>query len=111
MNVCHIALLALALLIGGCSVSAAPVATESAACSMAQHFVKKQLKAPATATFAPCQPPDTVVTRQERLWRVRSYVDAQNGFGAMLRNDYTTTLIYYPATDTWTLVDSALLAR
>lgn len=75
------------------------------ACSMAQTFVKKQLKAPATARFAPCRQPDTVVTKTGQLWHVRSYVDAQNGFGAMLRNEYNASLSYHPASQSWTLVD------
>lgn len=87
------------------------VASDSDACYMAQKFVKEQLKSPSTAEFAPCREPDTVVTRTERLWMVRSWVDAENSFGANLRNDFTAKLIHYPATDTWTLVDSSLVSR
>lgn len=84
------------------------VADASDACYMAQTFVKKELKAPSTAKFAPCREPDTVVTQTNRIWHVRSWVDAENGFGATLRNSYSADLIYYPATDTWTLSDLSL---
>jgi hypothetical protein len=78
-------------------------ATASDACYMAQKFVKSDLKAPTTASFAPCIAPHTLVTQTKRIWHVRSYVDAQNGFGAMLRNHFRADLIFYPATDSWTL--------
>jgi hypothetical protein len=83
-------------------------ADASDACWMAQEFVSEELKAPSTAKFAPCREPETVVTQINRLWRVNSWVDAENGFGATLRNRYTADLIYYPSTDTWTLRDLSL---
>lgn len=89
----------------------ANTASDFDACWMAQKFVEEQLKSPYTATFAPCRTPDTVVTTKERIWIVRSYVDAQNGFGAMLRTDYAVEMIYYPSTDKWALVDSSLASR
>lgn len=77
----------------------------SDACFMAQKFVKEQLKAPATAQFPIWTEENCQVTQRNRIWVVRSYVDAENGFGALLRNDYTAELIYYPATDSWTLTN------
>lgn len=84
------------------------VADDFDACWMAQKFVKEQLKAPSTATFAPCRQPDTVVNQTERIWHVRSWVDAENSFGALLRNNFNVDLIYYPSTDSWTLVDLSM---
>lgn len=84
-------------------VSLSDAATTSDACYMAQKFVKDELKAPATSTFAPCSEPDSLVTQNGTEWTVRSWVDAQNGFGAMLRTDFTAQLTYRPATRTWTL--------
>ena len=81
------------------------IASDFDACWMAQKFVKGQLKAPSTAKFAPCGEPDTVVTRIERAWIVRSWVDAENSFGANLRNNFTAKLFYYPSSDSWTLVE------
>lgn len=85
-------------------VDATATANRSDACFMAQKFAKDELKAPSTAKFASCAAPDTTVTQTERIWNVRSFVDAQNSFGAQLRNRFTAKLIYYPAKDTWTLV-------
>ena len=46
-----------------------------------------QLKSPASAQF----PVDTIsiVGDDERGYRVSGFVDSQNGYGAMIRNDFT----------------------
>lgn len=55
--------------------------------------VKMRLKAPSSAKFAPYG--DLNITRpDEKTWRVFGWVDAQNGFGAMIRNHYTCTITY-----------------
>lgn len=52
-------------------------------------FVKQRLKAPSTADF----PYGELVTdKGNGIYFMNSYVDAQNGFGAMLRNYYTCEL-------------------
>lgn len=58
--------------------------------SNAQFFVKQALKAPATAKF-----PGVILSRdQYKIWKdhnlvtVKSYVDAQNSFGALIRSTY-----------------------
>src|SRR5687768_1316046 len=84
---------------------------ESAACAMSQQFVRQKLKAPATATFPAWSDDACVVTHRNHIWVVRSYVDAQNDFGAMLRTPYTVEMIYSPSRDTWTLADIAIAAR
>lgn len=78
------------------------------ACSISQTFVKRQLKAPSSAKFPLWTEENCKVTQRERVWVVRSYVDAQNSFGAMLRNDYVAEMIYYPAKDSWELVSLVL---
>lgn len=79
------------------------------ACWMAQKFVLDQLKAPATANFAACRQPDSVVTGSGRVWKVESWVDAQNGFGAQLRTNFTVKLVYDPDTEKWRLTSLAML--
>lgn len=73
----------------------------STAYVMSQEFVKRQLRAPSTAKF-PFWPDDY---RSQALgecrYLVNSFVDAQNGFGAMLRSYYRVTLIYDPSDETW----------
>ena len=57
------------------------------ACYMAQTFVEKRLKAPSSAKFENCY--DAVIYYNEnKTYEVYSYVDAQNGFGAMIRTEY-----------------------
>jgi hypothetical protein len=54
-------------------------------------FVKNALKAPATAEFAP-QSASKVETVGKDIYKITSYVDAQNSFGAKIRNYYTIVL-------------------
>ena len=56
----------------------------------AQQFVLQGLKAPSTAKF-PALPYDTS-TDDSDLYRVISYVDSQNSFGAMVRSDWSVTM-------------------
>jgi len=49
--------------------------------------VTEQLKAPATAEFAALE--DVEVTEKSAGYTLRGDVDAQNGFGALIRNSYT----------------------
>lgn len=51
----------------------------------AQNVVKSVLKAPSTAKFSTL---DTDVWKDDGLVTVRSYVDAENSFGAMMRSEY-----------------------
>lgn len=60
---------------------------------ISQDYVKKNLKAPSTAkfpfldyTFSDPDPDNTII--------IKSYVDAQNSFGAKLRNDYYVKVRY-----------------
>jgi len=66
--------------------------TRFSARSHAQTFVKRHLKAPATAEF-PWSPDEySIVSLGDGRWKVSSYVDAQNGFGAMVRSRWDVTL-------------------
>lgn len=70
---------------------------------MCHEFLKDRLKSPATANFQPVR--DSDISRVQDSWRVRSYVDSQNGFGAMLRTTYTCQVTYQPGTKKWRLDD------
>lgn len=63
------------------------------AMSAAESFAKDRLKAPATARFS-----SNSDFRTEMLscgtWRVASYVDAHNSFGAAIRTYYVTVMNY-----------------
>lgn len=69
---------------------------------MAKEFVEKSLKAPSTAKF---QSTYDFAASQEKNgnWKVYGYVDAQNSFGAMLRNKFLVTM--KKKGDQWFLVD------
>lgn len=66
---------------------------------MSQEIVKQYLKAPSTAKFASYA--GSIVTQEGNLFYVTSYVDAQNSFGAMLRNRYMWWGYYDKGTKTW----------
>lgn len=75
---------------------------------MAQIFIRRQLKAPSTAKFPPCS--DMNITHTGNTWFVRSYVDAQNSFGAMLRNGFLVEMDYRPIEDKWYPLDVQILS-
>lgn len=60
--------------------------SEAAAWTACERFVSEQLKAPSTAEFSGF---DTQISDLGNgRYVVRGYVDAENSFGAMIRNDY-----------------------
>ena len=77
---------------GGSSSSSTPRIEGSKAFVIAQNYVEIALKAPSTADF-----PTFDYTAQNLgngKWKVVSYVDAQNSFGAQIRNDWSVVLIH-----------------
>jgi hypothetical protein len=73
------------------------------ACIMAEVFVEKNLKSPSTAKFPACST-QKINYKGNQTYYVHSYVDSQNGFGAMIRTRYSVELkdaMY----DMWNLVD------
>lgn len=61
---------------------------------MAKEFVKKELKSPSTASF-PSFDERNVNKLGSNFYEVTGYVDAQNGFGATLRNNFYCTIMLY----------------
>lgn len=90
----------------------APIDTidRSDACFMSQKFVKQNLKAPATAEFPDWTADNCNASANGDTWRVRSFVDSQNGFGAMIRSDYGVEMRYNADKDTWTLLDIMIVS-
>lgn len=73
--------------------------------SMAQSFVKDRLRSPSTAKF-PWSSEDYSVAvdkKDKNLYLVQSYVDAQNSFGATIRNRYFVLMRYNPTREVWNL--------
>lgn len=85
-------------------------ADRSDACFISQKFVKQNLKAPSTAEFPMWTEENCKATPNGDVWKVRSYVDAQNGFGAMIRSDYGVEMRYHPDADNWTLLDILIVS-
>lgn len=73
---------------------------------MSEEFIKKQLKAPATADF-PGGSDGRVKYLGDSIFYIDSYVDAQNSFGANLRSNYSGK-VKYMGSDQWTNVDLIL---
>ena len=71
---------------------------------MAEHFVEQRLKSPSTAKFGPYREMVITPTGGDCEFTVSSYVDAQNSFGAMMRNSFTAVVRYMPDTNKWQLV-------
>ena len=68
-----------------------------------KDFVKDKLKSPSSADFPWVAASNVVTSLGNNRFRARSYVDAQNSFGAMLRSQYDCTVEYVPATKSWRL--------
>ena len=76
-----------------------PVAPERQATVMAESFVSQHLHCPATASY----PLNAEASRTPDGWRVSSYVDSQNRFGATVRSHWTADMRQQG--ETWTLVN------
>lgn len=79
---------------GGSDTDAGSEVDETTAEVMCQQFVKERLKAPSTAEFPSGEDGAavTVMSEDPLEYRVQSHVDAENSFGAAIRNDYTCTI-------------------
>lgn len=65
-----------------------------------QDPVRERLVAPTTARF-PSQREAAISTTDNCIFRIRSYLDSQNRFGAMIRTYYETEIQHFPARETW----------
>ena len=75
------------------------------ACGWCQVEVKGELKAPASAKFPSCNRA-SIHKVAESVYEVKSYVDAQNSFGAMVRTGYVCQ-VKYQGDHLWTLQNLA----
>lgn len=66
-----------------------------------RNEVKSHLKAPATAQFTG----EKITQLDNNQSRVDGAVDAQNGFGALVRSHYTCTAVPYQ-NESWTVVEA-----
>lgn len=71
-----------------------------------QDDVKNQLKAPSTAKLSSYG--NSTVKKhptEPSTYVVRGYVDAENSFGAMLRQNYIATVVFFPNGGTYLTLD------
>lgn len=95
--------------LSGSSGLSGPEHSEVGAWNACETFVERRLKAPATADF-PCCYDDFVTHEGGGIYRAESYVDAENAFGAEIRNDFTCT-VEYRSGGSWRLQDIAITGR
>lgn len=86
------------------STPSSPMADAGMACIMAEKLITPQLKSPSSAKYdyAHCK---ANAMRVGDTWTIRSYVDADNSFGAHIRTGYIAKLTNVPPSDTWRLTD------
>lgn len=107
---------AIAVSLAGCG-DLTPEQKEAQACSptmayvMSQTFVKRGLKAPSTADFGSYSDSQVIpmpAGESACSFLVRGYVDAQNSYGAMIRNNYIVTVSKVKGQDSWTGKDMSI---
>jgi hypothetical protein len=89
------------LALSGCGSSSGD---EGGAIVYCHQFIEDRLQSPSSADF-PSNSEHQVTEVGEQRWRVSSYVDAENAFGASLRTDWTCEISYDESAETWTLED------
>lgn len=83
---------------GSSGSSTAPADRSLEAKSTCETFVKRQLKAPATAKFSE----ESAAKVSDVEYTAAGSVDSQNSFGAMLRSTFACDLTYDAAKQEWT---------
>lgn len=75
-----------------------------AAYNAAVQYITQNLKSPATAQFSKTWDDATIISNIDSLFTVQLQVDAQNSYGALVRNTYTARMVFNKQTGNWTLV-------
>lgn len=82
--------------------------TETDAFIMCRLFVEDRLKAPRTAKFPASS--TAKISQSNNRFTVSSYVDAENGFGALIRSDFLC-VVEYQGDENWILKDIQIESR
>lgn len=92
----------LTLAVVGCAPAKSACDNDTMAYVMAQKFVKRELRSPSTARFPSFMDSGVSVRKMpECKFVVSGFVDAQNGFGATVRNDYTVEMSTAEGSTDW----------
>ena len=71
--------------------------------AVCEQSIENKLKAPATAKHN--RVPD-IREAGSAKWNIYSYTDAENSFGAMIRNEWVCYTAYNPIEDSWSISTS-----
>lgn len=74
----------------------------------ATDVVKSNLKAPSTAEF--CSKSSASIEQHGSTWTIKGYVDAENSFGAKLRNNFTVIITFTSSTE-YTIDECSITAQ
>ena len=69
---------------------------------MAEKFVLDVLQSPSSADFPASSTEYDITYKGNNSWTIVGYVDAQNGFGAMIRSRWACTVSSKAGTKSWT---------
>jgi hypothetical protein len=72
---------------------------------MAKKFMSENLRSPSTAEYASLNNSIVKTTDIPDMWEVVSYVDSQNGFGAMVRTKFKIKMHVDRVSKKWTMID------
>lgn len=74
-----------------------PEITDTAVWIEVKDIVSDRLKSPSSAKF--CTKSQATIKRSGDTWTVSGYVDADNSFGASIRNNFTVEITFTSDTD------------
>lgn len=79
--------------LSSCNSEMSPESQKMLAYNYAEDFVKERLKSPSTATFPNIFEKSMDVSTLDYVsFNIRSWVDSQNGFGAIVRNNFSCVI-------------------
>lgn len=84
----------------GNNIGASEKPNEYEAKQICEDAVERNLKSPATATY---DSRVQIKSDNENDYRILTEVDSQNGFGAMVRTNFSCNLTWSPEAKKWTL--------
>lgn len=85
------------------SVNNQPKHDKAMAWQITQKFVKEKIKSPSTAVFPKYYDIESSILKENRTYTITTYVDAENSFGANLRQNFEA-VVKYDGNNNWILM-------